>query len=53
MKSRGASLVAENAVNKLVSFLEEYAQDITKKAMEIAQADKRKKITENDILDAQ
>ena len=49
MKNQGANLVAEEAVITLVEFLEKYADTLTKKAMKIAEEDKRKKLTADDI----
>ncbi|MHA1682789.1 MAG: histone family protein, partial [Promethearchaeota archaeon] len=50
MKSQGASLVAEDAVITLVSYLEKYGAEVTKKAIGVAKADKRKKLTEDDVM---
>nr|MDO8110327.1 NFYB/HAP3 family transcription factor subunit [Candidatus Sigynarchaeota archaeon] len=52
MKNQGANLVAEEAVITLVDFLEKFADGLTKKAMKIAEEDKRKKLTAEDILAA-
>jgi len=49
MKNQGASLVAEEAVTTLVDYLEKFADTLTKKALKIAEADKRKKVTPEDI----
>jgi histone H3/H4 len=49
MKNQGANLVAEEAVITLVEFLEKFADGLTKKAMKIAEDDKRKKLTADDI----
>jgi histone H3/H4 len=49
MKNQGANLVAEEAVITLVEFLEKYADTLTKKAMKVAEEDKRKKLTADDI----
>ncbi|MBN2151552.1 MAG: NFYB/HAP3 family transcription factor subunit [Candidatus Lokiarchaeota archaeon] len=49
MKNQGANLVAEEAVITLVEFLEKFADSLTKKAMKIAEEDKRKKLTADDI----
>ncbi|HME51171.1 MAG TPA: histone [Candidatus Lokiarchaeia archaeon] len=49
MKNQGANLVAEEAVITLVDFLEKFADGLTKKAMKIAEDDKRKKLTADDI----
>ncbi|MHA1794239.1 MAG: histone [Promethearchaeota archaeon] len=52
MKEQGAYLVAEDAVVQLVSYLEKYAQDLTKKALEVAQKDHRKKLLSDDVFSA-
>ncbi|MHA1368378.1 MAG: histone family protein [Promethearchaeota archaeon] len=52
MKNYGASLVAEDAVVALTEFLEKYGMEVTKKAIEIAKKDKRKKVTADDVLAA-
>ncbi len=52
MKNQGAQLVAEEAVLVLIDFLEKYGTDLTKKALDIAGKDKRKRIASEDILAA-
>ena len=52
MKDHGASLVAEGALAGLVAFLEGHADTVTKKALKIAEADKRKKLTAEDVIKA-
>jgi histone H3/H4 len=52
MKDEGAKLVAEDAIKLLVSKLEEIGKATTKKAIEIASADKRKRLTGVDIQQA-
>lgn len=52
MKSYGANLVAEDALLGLISYLENYGMDVTKKALEIAAKDKRKKASAEDIAAA-
>jgi len=52
MKNEGASLVAEGALDLLISKLEQIAKDTTKKALEFASADKRKRVTGVDISQA-
>jgi len=42
MKKEGADLVAADALDKLIGFLEETAADATKEAIKITKADKRK-----------
>lgn len=52
MKNEGASLVAEGALDLLIAKLEEIAKATTKKALEFASADKRKRVTGVDITQA-
>lgn len=52
MKNQGANLVAEEAVMVLIGFLEKFGGDVTKKAMDMANADKRKRVTAEDIIAA-
>ena len=52
MKGQGASLVAEDAVAFLVEHLSNVGESITKKAIEIAGKDGRKKLTGADIFAA-
>ena len=52
MKNEGASLVAEGALDLLIAKLEEIAKATTKKALEFASADKRKRVTGVDISQA-
>lgn len=52
MKSYGANLVAEEAVTTLIDYLEEYAKEVTKKAIKVAGEDKRKKVTAEDVMAA-
>ncbi|TFF98525.1 MAG: hypothetical protein EU547_01310 [Promethearchaeota archaeon] len=49
MKEKGANLVAAEAVDKLIEFLEKTAINTTKKALNICEADKRKRIMAGDI----
>jgi histone H3/H4 len=49
MKKEGADLVAAEALDKLIVFLEKAAADATKEAMKICAADKRKRVTASDI----
>lgn len=52
MKAEGARLVAAEALNKLIGYLEKAASDITKESIKLTKADKRKRITALDIRNA-
>ena len=52
MKKEGADLVAAEALDKLISFLEGSAATATKEAIVICKADKRKRVTAADIRNA-
>ncbi len=52
MKKEGADLVAAEALDKLISFLESSAADATKNAIKVCKADKRKRVTAADIRNA-
>ncbi|MHA1272750.1 MAG: histone-like protein [Promethearchaeota archaeon] len=52
MKKEGADLVAAEALDKLISFLEQKAAEATKAAIEICKGDKRKRVTAADIRSA-
>jgi histone H3/H4 len=52
MKKEGADLVAADALDKLIGFLESAAADATKEAIKITKADKRKRVTAADIRKA-
>ncbi|MFX1237611.1 MAG: histone [Promethearchaeota archaeon] len=52
MKKEGADLVAAEALDKLIGFLEKSAADATKNAIKICKADKRKRVTASDIRNA-
>jgi len=52
MKAEGAKLVAAEALNKLIGYLENSAADITKEAIKLTKAAKRKRITPLDIRNA-
>jgi histone H3/H4 len=52
MKKEGADLVAADALDKLIGFLENTAADATKEAIKITKADKRKRVTASDIRKA-
>jgi histone H3/H4 len=52
MKKEGADLVAAEALDKLIDFLEKSAATATKEAMKVCKADKRKRVTAADIRNA-
>ena len=52
MKKEGADLVAAEALDKLIDFLEGAAANATKEAIKICKADKRKRVTAADIRNA-
>ncbi len=52
MKKEGADLVAAEALDKLIDFLESSAANATKEAIKICKADKRKRVTAIDIRNA-
>ena len=52
MKKEGADLVAAEALDKLISYLESSAAEATKEAIKICKADKRKRVTSADIRKA-
>ena len=52
MKKEGADLVAADALDKLISFLENTAAEATKEAIKITKVDKRKRVTAADIRKA-
>jgi len=49
MKKEGADLVAAEALDKLIGFLENSAAKATKEAITVCKADKRKRVTAADI----
>ncbi len=49
MKKEGADLVAAEALDKLIDFLEKSAASATKDAIKVCKEDKRKRITAADI----
>ena len=49
MKKEGADLVAAEALDKLIGFLESSAAKATKEAIMVCKADKRKRVTAADI----
>ncbi len=49
MKKEGADLVAAEALDKLIGYLESSAAATTKEAIKICKADKRKRVTAADI----
>ncbi len=52
MKQRGADLVAADALDRLIEFLENVAAETTDKALSVCKADKRKRVTQADIRNA-
>jgi len=52
MKKEGADLVAAEALDKLIDFLESSAATATKEAIKVCKADKRKRVTATDIRNA-
>jgi len=52
MKREGADLVAAEALDKLIDYLEKSAAKATKDAIKVTKADKRKRITAEDIREA-
>ncbi len=52
MKKEGANLVAAEALDKLISYLESSAADATKDAIKICKSDNRKRVTSADIRKA-
>ena len=52
MKKEGADLVAAEALDKLINFLESSAATATKDAIKVCKADKRKRVTAADIRNA-
>jgi histone H3/H4 len=52
MKKEGADLVAADALDKLIGYLENTAAEATKEAIKITKADKRKRVTAADIRKA-
>lgn len=52
MKKEGADLVAADALDKLIGFLEKTAAEVTKNSIKITKADKRKRVTAADVRKA-
>jgi len=52
MKKEGADLVAAEALDKLIGYLEGAAAETTKEAIKVCKADKRKRVTAADIRNA-
>ena len=52
MKKEGADLVAAEALDKLINFLESSAATATKDAIKVCKEDKRKRVTAADIRNA-
>jgi histone H3/H4 len=50
MKHNGAEIVARDAVDELVNWLETSAESLTKTALRLTKHANRKKITRDDIL---
>ena len=50
MKHNGAEIVARDAVDELVDWLEKSAQGLTKSALRLTKHSSRKKITRDDIM---
>ncbi|MBD3195392.1 MAG: histone [Candidatus Lokiarchaeota archaeon] len=50
MKHNGAEIVARDAVDELVNWLETSAENLTKTALRLTKHARRKKITRDDIL---
>ncbi|MBY9012083.1 MAG: NFYB/HAP3 family transcription factor subunit [Candidatus Lokiarchaeota archaeon] len=49
MKDNGAEMVAREAVDALVDYLEKVARAVTNKALEMTRHAGRKKLTDNDM----
>ena len=49
MKSAGAEMVAHEAVDELIEYLEDRARHVTMKALEMTRHAGRKKLTKEDI----
>jgi histone H3/H4 len=49
MKEAGAEIVARDAVDKLMDYLEGYAKELTDCALDIAKHSGRKKVTMDDM----
>jgi histone H3/H4 len=52
MKAEGADLVAAEALDKLIDFLEKGAANVTKDAIVLTKKAKRKRVTAGDIRNA-
>ena len=52
MKNEGAGLVAENAVVLLIETLTKAGTELTKSAVKLVKADKRKRVTAADVIQA-
>jgi histone H3/H4 len=52
MKRQGADLVAADALDRLIEYLENVAGETTEAAMKVTQSDNRKRITEADVREA-
>ncbi|NVM18469.1 MAG: NFYB/HAP3 family transcription factor subunit [Candidatus Lokiarchaeota archaeon] len=49
MKDNGAEMVAREAVDALIDYLEKVAKGVTNKALEMTRHAGRKKLTDNDM----
>ncbi len=49
MKDNGAEMVAREAVDALIDYLEKVARGVTRKALEMTRHAGRKKLTQNDM----
>lgn len=49
MEEAGAEIVARDAVDKLMDYLERYAKDLTDCALDVTRHSGRKKVTAGDI----
>ena len=49
MKDNGAEMVAREAVDALIDYLEKAARGVTRKALEMTRHAQRKKLTANDM----
>jgi histone H3/H4 len=49
MKDNGAEMVAREAVDALIDYLEKVARGVTNKALEMTRHAGRKKLTQNDM----
>lgn len=52
MKRVGADLVSADALDRLITFLENHAGEMTELSVQITKADNRKRVTPDDIMEA-